>query len=250
MINVIIVDDERQSRNLLRRMLIDFCEGVNIIGEAKNVQTSITLLKQKKPDVLLLDIEMSDGTGFDLLNKLVDINFKIIFITGYDQYAIKAIKYAALDYLLKPVNLGELQQAIHKVKKGLNNESRQLGLLYRHYEKKEETITQIVLPGRDSHIVAELHKIVRIEAQGSYVMIYLEDQKNHLVVKSLSYYEDLLPSKHFFRIHKSHLINIHKVARYDAGRSGKVVLKDGSVLDIAARRKSAFNTLMRKFKQP
>lgn len=246
MIKTVIIDDERQNRNLLRKMLVDFCEGVMIVGEAADVRSGIKLLEKEQPDVLLLDIELSDGDGFDILTAFDRIDFHVIFVTGYDQYAIKAIKHAALDYLLKPIDLSELQTAIRKSEKNKTEESSKLRFLDAEYESKNEELRQIVLPGRESHFVVELHNIIRIEAQGSYVMIHLEDDKTHLVVNSLSHYEELLPPSYFFRIHKSHLINVHKVDRFAPGRSGKVLLKDGSELDVAVRRKSAFRQLIKQ----
>ncbi|MEM9824138.1 MAG: LytTR family DNA-binding domain-containing protein [Bacteroidota bacterium] len=246
MIKAVIIDDERQSRNVLRKMLVDFCEEVSIIGEAKGVRSGIELLQQEQPDLILLDIEMSDGDGFDILNAFDYTNLNVIFVTGYDQYAIKAIKYAALDYLLKPVDLEELQLAIERFKKGRGDESSQLRFLHQHYEHRKKQLEQIVLPGRDNHIVVALDDIIRIEAMGSYVMIHLENGNSHLVVNSLSYYEALLPPSNFFRIHKSHLINLYKVSRFASGRKGKVLLKDNSELGIAARRKSAFSQIMKQ----
>ena len=246
MIKAVIIDDERHSRNLLRKMLVDFCEGVTVIGEAKGVKSGIELLQKEKPDVILLDIEMSDGDGFDILNAFDYMNLNVIFVTGYDQYAIKAIKYAALDYLLKPVDLEELQTAIQKLGVSQSDKSSKLRFLHTHYEKRQEQLKHIILPGRDSDTVVELQSIIRIEAQGSYVMIYLENHKSHLVVNSLSYYEELLPADKFFRIHKSHLINIYQVERFDPNHQDKVQLKDGSELTIAARRKSAFSQLIKQ----
>ena len=242
----VIIDDECQSRKLLRKMLVDFCEGVTVVGEAKDVSSSIELLQKVQPDVVLLDIEMSDGNGFDVLNAFDYADLHVIFVTGYDQYAIKAIKYAALDYLLKPVDLEELKLAINKLEKGKSYESGQLRFLRNHFENRKKQLRQIVLPGRGNHTIIEIQDIIRIEANGSYVMVYLENHKSYLVANSLSYYEELLPSKDFFRIHKSHLINVYKIECFSPGRSSKVLLKDGSELDIAARRKTAFNQLIKQ----
>ncbi len=246
MIKAVIIDDERQSRRLLRKMLVDFCEGVSLVGEANDVYTGIELLKNVQPDLILLDIEMPNGDGFDILNAFDYANFNVVFVTGYDQFAIKAIKYAALDYLLKPVDLEELQLAIAKLKAGQQNDTRQLKFLHQQYTKGSGELRQIILPGRENHTVVALDDITRIEAEGSYVMIYLEDRKSHLVVNSLSYYETLLPNPNFFRIHKSHLINLDKIEQITTGRISRVRLKDGAVLDIAARRKAAFNQLLRQ----
>ncbi len=249
MIKALIIDDERHSRNLLTKMLTDFCEGVEVVGEAHDVPSGIALLKAQQADVILLDIEMPGGDGFDILNAVDYSHFNVIFITGYDQYAIKAIKYAAMDYLLKPVDLEELQAAITKVKNYQSDTSGKLRFLHTNYKSRNEELRQIVLPGRDSYSVIELDKVIRIEAQGSYVMFHLENNKSHLVVNSLTHYEELLPQENFFRIHKSHLINIHKVERVDLGRRGKVRLNDGSELDIAARRKSTFNQMIKRMKR-
>lgn len=243
MINVVIIDDERLSRDLLRKMLTDFCEGIQVIGEANGVTAGIELLHSKQPDIILLDIEMADGDGFDILNAIDYTQSKVIFVTGYDQYAIKAIKYAALDYLLKPVDLEELQEAIQKLGKHKTDERAKLQFLHSQYKNREDEIQEIVLPGRNGFTVVELDQIIRIEAQGSYVVIYLEDEKSHVVVHPLSHYEALLPTQKFFRIHKSHLINIQKIKHFTPGRSGIVQLKDDSQLPIAARRISAFKQL-------
>ncbi len=246
MIKAVIIDDERQSRRLLRKMLVDFCEGVSLVGEAKDVYSGIELLKNVQPDLILLDIEMPNGDGFDILNAFDYGNFNVVFVTGYNQFAIKAIKYAALDYLLKPVDLEELQLAIDKLKSRQKDDTGRLKFLHQQYAKRSDELHQIILPGRENHTVVALDQITRIEAQGSYVMIYLEDRKSHLVVNSLSHYESLLPYPKFFRIHKSHLININKIDYFTTGRSSKVRLMDGVELDIAARRKSAFMQILRK----
>ncbi len=246
MITTVIIDNESQSRKLLRKMLVDSCDEVIVIGEAKDVKSGIELLQRVKPDIVFLDIEMPDGDGFDILNAFNNVRLNTIVVTGYDHYAFKAIKYAAQDYLLKPVDLRELQIAINKIKKSRVEERNRLGMLDVNYKNRTEPLRKIVLPGRENHVVVELERIIRIEANGSYVMIYIEGHKSHLVVNSLSYYEELLPANNFFRIHKSHLINVHKIERFAPGRIGKVFLKDGSELDIAARRKTAFSQLIKQ----
>lgn len=246
----VIIDDERQSRSLLRKMVTDYCEGVKIIGEAQDVRSGIALLQELRPDLIFLDIEMPNGNGFNVLDAFGYAHFNVVFVTGYDQFAIKAIKYAALDYLLKPIDLQELQLTIGKLteewRKG--NPQGRLKFLRQQYEDRHQTAQQIILPGRDQHVIVALDDILRIEAKGSYVNIHLDDGKIHLVVNSLSHYENLLPSQTFFRIHKSHLINIQKIARFDAGRSSRLQLVDGTELDIAARRKAAFNQILKKLR--
>ena len=246
MITTVIIDNDCLSRKLLRTMLIDSYDEVIVIGEAKNVKSGIELLQRVKPDIVLLDIEMPDGDGFDILNAFNDTDFEIIFITDYDHHAIKAIKYAALDYLLKPINLKELQLAIKKSEVAQIYNSHKSDSLYSQFGNEKNQLQAVILPNRKSHTFVEVQSIIRIEAQGSYVIIYLEGDKSHLVVNSLSYYEELLLSNSFFRIHKSHLINISKIKSFVLGRSNKVLLKDGSELSIAARRKSAFSQVVKQ----
>ena len=243
MITTVIIDNERQSRKLLRTMLIDFCDEVIVLGEAKNVKSGIELLQRVKPDIVLLDIEMPDGDGFDILNVFNDADFETIFVTCDDHHAIKAIKYDALDYLLKPIDLEELQLAIKKSELCHFYNNHKLGFLPTQFRKNQNELQQVALPGRNSHTVIEVQSIIRIEAQGSYVIIYVEGGKSHLGMNSLSYYEKLLLNDSFFRIHKSHLINIFKIKSFALGRR-KVLLKDDSELSIAARRKSAFSQLI------
>jgi len=247
MITTVIIDNERQSRKLLRTMLINSCDEVIVVGEAKNVKSGIELLQRVKPDIVLLDIEMPDGDGFDILNVFNDAHFETIFVTDCDHHAIKAIKYAALDYLLKPIDLKELQLAIKKSEPAhLYKSHEESASLPIPIENNKNPLRQVVVHTHNSHTVIEVQNIIRIEAQGSYVIIYLEGNKSHLVVNSLSYYEELLSNNSFFRIHKSHLINILKIKSFVLGRSRKVLLKDGSELNIAARRKSAFNQLVKQ----
>lgn len=244
MIRAVIIEDEPNSRELLKNMVSNYCEHVEIVGEADDVPSGVAVINELKPSLVFLDIEMPGGDGFDVINQISNLDFAVIFVTGYNQYAIKAIKYAALDYLLKPIGLGELRAAIQKVQTMGPTPRRNIQFLQDNIDEKEEDISQIVIPGKQEHSVIEIDDILYLEAQGNYVRFHLDDGLNRLVSYPLNFYEQLLPKSIFFRIHKSHIINLAQVERYEGGRTGKVHLKNGHGLDIAARRKSAFIQLI------
>ncbi|MEL6864649.1 MAG: LytTR family DNA-binding domain-containing protein [Bacteroidota bacterium] len=250
MIRVAIVDDELNSRELLRNMLTEYCEEVEVVGEAEDVESGIELLKKQTVDLALLDIEMPGGDGFEILNAFPYKHFKVIFITGYDQYAIRAIKYAALDYLLKPLDLSELKQAIRKAQRLNNDQSERLQVLEQQYHQEEQQLQQIVLPDRGQYNLIHLKEVLYISAQGSYVLFYLEDGSSKITSNSLSYYEELLPNDRFFRIHKSHIVNVAKVKSYETGRAGNALLTNGMSIPVAARRKSTFVHLWNQINRP
>ena len=161
---------------------------------------------------------------------------------------MKAIKYSALDYLLKPIDLGELRMAIKKAEQHGALPSSKLRFLQKNYEEPDETIQQIILSEKNRHIVIDLNTICHLEAQGNYVLFHLDDKKTHLASYPLNYYEQLLPKQFFFRIHKSRIINLNKVDTFEKGRTGNVTLKDGTNLQVAARRKSAFVQMINKLR--
>ncbi|MEO1516009.1 MAG: LytTR family DNA-binding domain-containing protein [Bacteroidota bacterium] len=251
MIKVVIVDDEQNSRELLTSMLQMYQEEVQLLGSAHDVKSGIQLITEVRPDLVFLDIEMPGGDGFEILNAFDSLFFKVIIVTGYDQYAIRAIKYAALDYLLKPIDLEELEMAIQKLKRQAGkDETENVRFLKSNYEqKKQPNLQQIILPGHKKYIIVPFANIISIEARGNYTVFHLENKETHTVAHSLSYYEELLPTNVFFRIHKSYIVNCTKVEGYDPGRAGKVHLKNGSSLDIAARRKVSFKQILKKLKE-
>jgi len=240
MIKSVIIDDEPNSRALLKNMLQHYCENVEVLGEAGDVDSGVSLIERTQPELVFLDIEMPGGNGFDILNKTKTDSFAVIFVTGYDHYAIKAIKYAALDYLVKPLELSELRLSIRRAIQKKADLKLQLQFLNNTVQQKEKSIEQIVLNDRHHHIIVDLNNIIYLEAKGNYVLFHLEDQAPRLATHPMSHYEQLLSEKRFFRIHKSHIINLRKVEQYEKGRTGIVFLSNGTKLDIAARRKSAF----------
>jgi two-component system LytT family response regulator len=241
-INKVIIDDEPRNIKVLKNMLKEFCPQINLIGEADNAPTGKTIIQEKKPQLVFLDIEMPFGNGFDLLNELMPIDFEVIFVTAFDKYLLQALKYSALDFLLKPVNIEELKNAVKNAALHIqkNSINQQLQVLLDNFKKQESGLKKIAIPTSEGFDFISISDIVRCEAMGSYTKIYIRDSKNVLVSKPLKDYESLLPEEIFFRIHNSHLINLNYIKKYNRGRGGSIELEDGSVIEVATRRKEEF----------
>lgn len=247
MIKAVIIDDEKKSREVLKSLIEQNFPEINVAGMADGVSSGYDLIKEHSPEVVFLDIKMGDGTGFDLLEKLQDKNLKIIFTTAYDKFALKAIKYSALDYLMKPIDPEELRSTIEKIEKQKSSlpDNEQLRFLLESF-KKPGNFSKITLLTGNAYEVVNIDDIVRCEAEGSYTKFILVNKKQILVSFSLKHYEDLLPENDFFRIHHHHLINMHHVQKILKEDGGYVVLSDGSKLEISRRKKDIF---MHRFTQ-
>ncbi|RYD58325.1 MAG: response regulator transcription factor [Sphingobacteriales bacterium] len=241
MIKAIIIDDEAKSRQTLEVLINRYCDSVEIAGTASNVKEGISILEHIHPELLLLDISLSDGSGFDLLSQIKDISFEVIFITAYNEYALQAIKANALDYLLKPVNIRELQAAIAKAEEKITSKEKKLDIKALVYQltHTESAPSRIAVPVTDGLKFIFLNEITRLEAEGSYTRIFC-DTATMLSSKPLKDYEDILPTETFFRAHHSHIININRIKHYHRGDGGYVTMTDGSVIDISKRRKKSF----------
>ncbi len=242
MINAVIIDDEPKNIKVFKNMLQEFCPHVQLLGEADNSKTGKKLILETKPQLVFLDIEMPYGNGFDLLNDLIPVDFEIIFVTAFDKYMLQALKYSALDYLLKPVNIDELKIAVKNAEGRIqkNSVNQQLHILLDNFKKKEPALKKIAIPTADGFDFISISDIVRCEAQGAYTKIYINNSRSFLVSRSLKDYENLLPEDIFFRIHHSHLINLNYITKYNRGRGGLVELEDGSKIEVATRRKDEF----------
>lgn len=247
-LKVVIVEDEKNSREGLRNLIEEFCTDTEVKGMASSVDEGIALIKEVKPDLLMLDIEMQTATGFDLLEKLGEVNFDVIFTTAYEQYAIKAIKFSAIDYLLKPIDVNELVQAVDRVKAKRNNtnSNQQVELLLKNLKLENPKTHKITLSTSEGMVFIPVTEIIRCEAQGAYTTFFLKENKKILVSKNLKEYESLLSDYNFFRIHNSHLINLGEVERYIKSDGGYVVMKDGSQVAISNTRKDEFLELMKQ----
>ncbi|HEY8399674.1 MAG TPA: response regulator [Cytophagaceae bacterium] len=238
----IIIDDEKKSRITLRNQLEKYCENIQIIAEADSVQSGINEITRHNPEVVFLDIQMPDGTGFDLLNSFNEINFKIIFITAYDQFAVKAFKFSAVDYLLKPVDPDQLVAAVKKLEK--MDELTEMTSKLRLLMENKLNIKKIALPTFEGIKLAKIDEIIRCEADSNYTTIYITNNRKIVVTRTLKEYEELLSGFDFVRIHKSHLINLRFVDKYVSGDGGYVIMEDGSQVEVARRRKDVLLNLL------
>lgn len=238
-INAVIIDDEVSSRETLTGMISAYCPEVKILAEAGGLQDGISTIAAVKPDLVFLDIEMPFGTGFDLLERLEEIDFEIIFTTAYNQYAIKAIKIAALDYILKPIDPKELQDAIQKLKnKDISKQHYKLEVLSQLKQDQINDITRIAVPSAESLDIVEVNDISYCQSVSNYTIFFLGTGQQLVSSKTLKEYESLLPQKTFLRVHQSYLVNLMQVKKYFKGRGGMLELRDGTTIDVARDRKA------------
>lgn len=245
MINALIVEDEKNSQDLLKELVEQYCEGVKIVAIAGNVASALEAINTHKPDLVFLDIELPDGDGFQVLEKSPKLSFDVIFTTAYNQYAMRAFKFAATDYLLKPVDIEELQDAVKRVVDKRSQESQEgtsekIEALLQNIRSVNKPFKRIVLPTSNGFTVVDPQEIIRCESDRNYTFIFLTDGRKILVSRTIKEYDEMLRDFNFFRIHQSHLINLNFLKNYTRGRGGYVELKDGTVLDVSARRKSEF----------
>jgi len=237
MIRTLIIDDEKNNRQMIADLLEKHFPHISVIGEAEGVASGLKSIRQLTPDLVLLDIRMEDGDAFDLLNQIETINFKIIFITAYEEYALKAIKFSALDYLLKPVALEELKSAIEKAEKQiLKDLNIQLAELKNNLQPDQKK--RIVLHSTEKLQLIPVNEIIRCAAERNYCVFFLENGKKITVSGPVKDFEDILSEQGFFRVHKSHLVNISFVDSYVKADGGYVILTDGTELPVAMRKKN------------
>jgi len=239
MISVVVIDDEKRMANSIARMIEENSSGFAIAGVAHSVKTGIELINKHKPDLITLDINLPDGSGFDILKQVEERDFKIIFITAYEAHALKAIKFSALDYFLKPIDELEFADALRKVKTAHKAEKNRLVLdaLLTGLNGKPKEQKKIVLKTVDDIHLVKIEDIIRCESDGSYTTFYLTNKKTLLVSKNLKEYEDLLVDYGFFRVHHSHLINLNFIERFHKADGGLVHMTDQSEIPVSVRRK-------------
>jgi len=247
MIKTIVIDDELKARETILNMLATYCTDVKVIATADSVKEGVKVLKSHQPDLVLLDIKMADGTGFDLLRKLKNIDFLVIFITAFEEFAIRAIKFSAIDYILKPLDPDELVNAVHKAKGVLNkdNMSVKLEALYENLDMLGSNTKKIVLKTTDSVHIVNLRDIVRCESEKNYTHFFTVENEKITVSKTLKEYNELLNDYKFYRVHQSHLINLAHVKRYDKKEGGFLIMDDNSSVPVSFRKKE---DLMKLFK--
>ncbi len=235
-LTAIIVDDEANSRTILRNYLGKYCPTVKVLGEAASVKETLTLLESHDPDVLFLDVEMPYGNAFDFLEQVPDRTFEIVFVTAYDHYAVEALNAQATYYLLKPIAIDDLIKAVTHV---THIKQRENALQDTVLVPKTALVEgKITIPQQDGFEVLEIADILYCEADDNYTKIYLEKGQK-LVSKTLKYFEESLKTQGFARIHKSHLVNVSRIVRYRKGKGGSVVLSSGKELSVSSSKKGA-----------
>jgi len=247
MIRAIVIDDEKASRDTLINMVNRYCNNVDVIDKADGFANGIESIKRYKPDLVFLDIQMSDGSGFKLLDTIKDIKFEVIFVTAYDQFAIKAIKYSALDYLLKPVVPEELVNAVEKVRiKKESGNLNHLKILFKNLTATESKERQIALTTMQGIFIFMLDDIICCEADGCYSTLYVKDEKKFLITRPLKELEELIDDEGFLRTHKSFLVNKKHIRQYLRTDGGTLLLSNSMEVPVARRKKEMILHLFNK----
>lgn len=241
MIKAVIIDDEIAIQEMNSRLLSDYFPEIELVGLADSIKSGVELITRQNPDLVLLDIELTDGTGFQLLQKLQPYNFKVVFITGFDSFAIKAIKFSAIDYILKPVNETEFQQAVQRAVELINkneNTQPQVEVLMNSF-KKEFKNKKLVLRTSESLHIINISDIYFCKSDNSYTTFFIRGQKPVIVSKSIKEYEELLSAYNFIRPHQSYLVNMDAIACIDKTDGGFIILNDKTEIPLSKRRKQA-----------
>lgn len=238
----IIIDDEARGRLALRQKIKEYCPDVELLGEAEDGEEGLRLIAQHQPDIVFLDIEMPRMNGFEMLMQLPKKNFHLLFTTAYDHYAIKAIRFSAFDYLLKPVDIEELKAAIEKIRHESRPNTAQRFEALAH--NLLTSLNKIAIPSMNGLLFFDLQDIVHIEAQSNYTVFSFVNRPRLTVSKTLKEFEELLPSELFFRPHHSHIINLKYIKRYIKGDGGQIELQNGELIDVSRKKKDEFLRLI------
>jgi two-component system LytT family response regulator len=240
MIKAILVDDEKHCRETLSIQLEKYCSEVQLLAQCSSAVQGLEAIAQYQPDVVFLDVEMPKMNGFEMLQQFSHIPFDVIFTTGYDAYAIKAIRFSAIDYLLKPINKDELKKAVGKVsQKTGHNLNQQLDILLEKLGTKQVSLQKIALPTLDGFELVSLDNILHCEADSNYTHVVMKHAKKVLVSRTLKEIEELLEGHAFLRIHHSYLVNLNEIVRYVRGEGGYVIMSDNTSIAVSRSRKDA-----------
>jgi len=236
LLRTLIIDDEPHIRETMQGLLKKFCPQVKVVGEAGSVADGEREIRQKRPDLLLLDIKMGDGTGFDLLNRFENIDFKIIFVTAYEKYAIQAFGFSAVDYLLKPVNPEKLTEAVERAAGTIqSNFNTQLKALKQNIQAPEHAGKKIILKTLENIYLLDVQEIIHCASDGNYTVFQTTAGENLVVSRSIREYDDLLADSGFLRVHRSHLVNLKHLRRLTKAEGGTVVMSNGLEVPVSTR---------------
>ncbi|NQU33639.1 MAG: response regulator transcription factor [Bacteroidetes bacterium] len=248
MMRTVVIDDEPNARQVVKNILEQYCKSIEIIGEADSVSEGVKIINKLNPDLVLLDIRMPDGTGFNLLKKVRHLNFHFVFITAYEEYAIQAIRQSALDYIVKPINTNELIEAVEKAELTRPRESELKNKLdtLSYNQSGDRSDKRLVLNTQESIYIVKVEEIVSCKADKNYTEVNIINGKKLVISKTLKDIEEMLLGCGFFRTHQSHLVNLKYIDHYEKGLGGTIIMNDSSRIPVSSRKKDVFLQLMSK----
>ena len=252
MTKAIIIEDEKQGLNNLKNLLAEHCSDISIIGEAASIAEGNSLIKNlgsKQPDVAFLDINLPDGLVFQLLNDLDKISFEIIFVTAFEKHAIRACQYSSIGYIVKPIDPDELKEAVRRINAGRTHMTDRLDVFNQHYFNKPNPFKKMSISALDGIYFINIQDIIRCEAEDNYTHIHLSNGDKITASRTIKAYEDMLSSVNFYRVHKSHLINLNYMKKFVKGDGGYLVMDDGKKIEVSRRRRPAFMEQMRRLQE-
>jgi two-component system LytT family response regulator len=248
MIKAIIIDDEQHCTDRVVALLKSYSHKINLVGEFSDVDSGIEGIKTLQPDVVFLDVQIHDQTGFDVLKAFVKHPFEVVFTTAFESYAVQAFKFSAIDYLLKPIDVDDFEQAIQKVSEKLETKDFSKKVVHLlHNVSKQDSLKKISIPTLEGYVFIDVSEIIRCQADVNYTYVFTRNDKKIMVSKTLKYFDGLLSNCGFFRVHNSHLINLQYVKGYIKGKGGYVTLEDGATVEVSTRRKDDFIKMMEQF---
>jgi two-component system, LytTR family, response regulator len=238
----VIIDDEKDSREILANYVNKYCPDITVCGFGESVETGMRVIKEHEPEIVFLDIEMPYGNGFDLLERARDYSFETIFVTAFDHYAMQALNQSAAYYLLKPIDIDELIKAVEKIKEEKKDENytQHSKVLLNNLKTGTTSSQKIMLPTLEGFEIVDIQSIIYCEAEDNFTKFYFENGKPLLICRTLKYFEDILNTFGFIRIHRSYVINPEFVIRYSKGKGGYVTMKNDKELEVSSTKKKEF----------
>ncbi len=250
-VKAVIVEDEQKGLNNLKNLLEQYCEEVEIIGQAKSVAEGVEIFSDPEvdPDVAFLDISLPDGLVFQLLNQLRPIDFEIIFVTAYEKYAIKACEYSSIGYIVKPIDPDSLKEAVSRIRIRQDNQSDKRLEIFNNYYNNPNAFTKMSISALDGIYFVNIRDIVRFEAEDNYTHIYMQNGERITASKTIKSFEDLLAPFNFYRVHKRHVINLNFMRKFVKGDGGYLIMDDDIEIEVSRRRRPAFMEQMRRLQE-
>lgn len=249
MIKAVIVEDEVKGLNNLKNLLDQYCPEIKVVGEADSVEQGVKVLRSKKPDLAFLDISLPDGLVFQLLNQIRPIDFEVIFVTAYEEYAIKACEYSSIGYILKPIDPDVLKEAVDRIQDRRANESDRRLEIFNSYYNNPNAFTKMSIAALDGIYFVNIRDIVRFEAEDNYTHIFLKSGERLTASRTIKSYEDMLAPFNFYRVHKRHVINLNYMRKFVKGDGGYLVMDDDIQIEVSRRRRPAFMEQMKRLQE-